>query len=1121
MGDLQQPIPGYEVQELIGSGGMSSVYRARHKGLDRAVAIKVLRREQIDPGLALQRLMKEARVLSRLDHPNIVRSIDFGEAGELVYFVMELVAGRSCKQVLIDRGPFPLREVLLIGEKVAVALGHAAAQGVIHRDVKPGNILLAKDGAVKLSDFGLARATRDRSLTQDGITVGTPQYMSPEQVRTPRRVDLRSDLYSLGATLYHLATGHPPLRGDTVGEILHDVLYALPKPPEQLVPGLPPGFSRLLARLLAKDPRRRYASAEELIADLQRVRAAFTDPDADLDVGLSWQEAAEPPPRRVPGGLIVGAAAVLAVGALFVPWRGGGSRGPDLNDRKVREEALLAELTADWSAGRRRSAEVIVRIDELKRDGQFTPVSGLARTDLLEAATVRLKEEILAAAAAGRAAARAALARGDFTGAPSAADRAFAAAVATVLPDGIAPRLGAADVDVAAALASARAQLSTEGEELERELRQRLRRAVTTGRVALDEQVQADLAALDFAAARTRIAGHAVREAADCAAAIRDGLAAAGIAAATELSPPASAQAWPDSLREVVERDPAASFAAEQEELVAAQLGRVARDLRYEAGEAARQALAQAENDVVVDAREVCAAFAARHADACRALAAVAALPVELDAAWSGLELQLEALAAQRADERAMAARRDLLDGDAARPGIVVLLAERRLDVAAAALAAAAGLPPEEQAAWAQLFADLRATLDAALDGLRRRDRESVDLRDRKGILHSGRLVFATDGHFSVGSRQGLTVDDLAVASLEPALEAAVAEPDRRLLVRAFLGDARDRQALAPEFARLAGSPVADALRRAADDRARVDASDRAAKEAAATAWRAQLDAGLAAGDVDKARGAWRELRRLADTAAGKAALAERERFDAALETLARATRTNAQLEEVAKRATERSVEADGTVRLAWEFTDAAEAEDWQFGSAVRIDNGCLFFSGSEEDWSGALYGASRGFPFDRREPASLEARVMATLGEKRPPRWVALRLGSACSGFFRPQAALGQEHPPQLAAWAGTLDEKERQARFFDPELGQLEPAAGSRVVKVGLERGYWHLLRLDWLPDPDRGLVRIVVSLDGERCHEVEERLAPARSRDLVQLLSLTEVQFDRVVLRGKLEP
>jgi tRNA A-37 threonylcarbamoyl transferase component Bud32 len=1120
MGDLQQPIPGYEVQELIGSGGMSSVYRARHKGLDRLVALKVLRREQIDPGLALQRLMKEARVLSRLDHPNIVRSIDYGEAGELVYFVMELVDGRSCKQVLIDRGPFPLREVLLIGEKVALALGHAAAHGVIHRDVKPGNILLAKDGAVKLTDFGLARATRDRSLTQDGITVGTPQYMSPEQVRTPRRVDLRSDLYSLGATLYHLVTGHPPLRGETVGEILHDVLYALPKPPEQLVPGLPPGLSRLLARLLAKDPRRRYPSAEELIADLKRVRAAFSDPDADLEVGLSWQEAAEPPPRRLAGGWLAGAAALLAVGAFLVPWRCDGGQAIDLNDAAVREEALLASLAADWRDGRRSSAEIILRIDELRRDGQFTPVSGLARIDLLESAAIRLTTELAGAAAAGRAAWRTTLARGDFAAAAAAADLAFEAAVAAVVAKDLLPRLASADVDVAATIAVAKAELLSEQQELERDLRQRLRKAVSGARLALDEQVQADLQVPDFAAARARIAGHAAREAADGAAAVGTGLEAAGVSCAAVASPESFVRGWPASLREVIEREPAASFAAEQEELVAERVQRGVRDLRFDASEAVRDALLRDESGEAVDPAAVRSAFDERHVSVTQALAAIEALPPEIEAGFSGLVLQLGATALQRAEERATAARRDLLDGDSARPGIVELLSERRFGDAAAAVAAAEGLLPAERAEWQRTLLELRATLDAALADLRRRAGGEVDVRDRRGIGIRGRLVLEADGHFSVGSRTGLTVEDLAATSLEPALEAAILDPARRLLARGFLGDARDRQALAPEFERLAGSPVADALRRATDDRARGDAVERAGKEASATAWRAQLDAALAAGEVEKARAAWRELVRLKETAAGKAALSERKRIDDEIEALARTARTRALLDEVGRRATERVVEADGRVRLTYEFDDVAEAEDWQFGSSIRVDNGKLVFSGGEEDWSGALYGASRSMPFDRREPASLEVRVMATLGEKRPPRWVALRLGGGCAGFFRPRPPIGQEHPPQLVAWSGTLDEKERLARFFDPELGQLEPAAGSRVVPVGLERGYWHVLMLEWLPDPDRGLVRLVVRVDGEVRHQVEERLAAPRARDIVQLLSLTEVQFDRVVLRGKLD-
>jgi hypothetical protein len=293
---------------------------------------------------------------------------------------------------------------------------------VIHRDVKPGNILLGKDGSVKLTDFGLARATRDRSLTQDGITVGTPQYMSPEQVKSPRRVDVRSDLYSLGATLYHLATGQPPFKGDSVGEILHDVLYSSPKPPEQIEPDLPPALSRVLARLLAKDPRRRYASAADLIADLERVRAVLAKgakradgADADADessVGLSWQESAEPPPKRVKPWLFLAAALVVAGVTAFALLHGRGARSDPLLEAQGREEKLLAQLGADLDQGRESPAALLAKIGSLKSEGALT-VRLRARARRPEDALRRaLERQLDDAAAAARAESRDRLASG-------------------------------------------------------------------------------------------------------------------------------------------------------------------------------------------------------------------------------------------------------------------------------------------------------------------------------------------------------------------------------------------------------------------------------------------------------------------------------------------------------------------------------------------------------------------------------------------------------------------------------------------------------------------------------------------------------------------------------------
>jgi serine/threonine-protein kinase len=209
-----QPIKGYEILERIGSGGMGSVYKAKQASLERVVALKVLRKDRMDDPRSLERLHKEARLLARLDHPNIVRSIDMGEMGPYVYFAMELVDGRSVKDVIVENGPLADLAAVRIVEKVALALEYAAAEGITHRDVKPGNILLGRGGVVKLSDFGLAMGPIDTG-TRSG-TLGTPQYISPEQ-GAPSQAHRRA-LGSVLARLDLLPHGHRqvPFPGDSV-----------------------------------------------------------------------------------------------------------------------------------------------------------------------------------------------------------------------------------------------------------------------------------------------------------------------------------------------------------------------------------------------------------------------------------------------------------------------------------------------------------------------------------------------------------------------------------------------------------------------------------------------------------------------------------------------------------------------------------------------------------------------------------------------------------------------------------------------------------------------------------------------------------------------------------------
>jgi eukaryotic-like serine/threonine-protein kinase len=268
---LGQEIPGYLLMEKLGKGSMGLVYKARQISMDRLVAVKLLHpRLAADPEF-LKRLTHEAHLAAKLSHNNIVQAIDVGSAGPLHYFVMELVEGKTIRQELDAGKVYGEREALEIVIQIAQALQHAAKRGLIHRDVKPANIVLTADGVAKLADLGMARQTADlaRVKRERGLTIGTPYYIAPEQVRGLEDVDVRADLYSLGATLYHMTTGQPPFPGKGVERILEAHLNEELTPPDHINQQLSSGLGEVVELLMAKDRRRRYATAEDLIIDLE------------------------------------------------------------------------------------------------------------------------------------------------------------------------------------------------------------------------------------------------------------------------------------------------------------------------------------------------------------------------------------------------------------------------------------------------------------------------------------------------------------------------------------------------------------------------------------------------------------------------------------------------------------------------------------------------------------------------------------------------------------------------------------------------------------------------------------------------------------------------------------
>ena len=262
-----------EVERLLGEGGMGAVYLGKHKTLGIPVAIKVLPRylDIKDPEYA-RRFFREARLAAQMNHPNIVKVIDSGTEGNHHYLVMEYVDGPTCREKVEKEGKLPWREAVDIVRQAAAGLEHAASKGIIHRDVTPDNIMLASDGSARLTDLGLAKeAAADRTgVTRTGASLGTPYYMSPEQINSARDVDFRSDIYSLGAALYHIVCGHVPYSGSTFEVMTKHVREALPSPKKH-VPDLPDAFCDVVRKMMAKSPDNRYQSYGELRQDLQNL----------------------------------------------------------------------------------------------------------------------------------------------------------------------------------------------------------------------------------------------------------------------------------------------------------------------------------------------------------------------------------------------------------------------------------------------------------------------------------------------------------------------------------------------------------------------------------------------------------------------------------------------------------------------------------------------------------------------------------------------------------------------------------------------------------------------------------------------------------------------------------
>jgi serine/threonine protein kinase len=264
----------YRLLDRLGEGGMGFVYKAYHQQMGRTVALKVIRKEKLNNAIAIRRFQQEIRVISQLSHPNIVTAFDAGQAGENQYFAMEYVEGVDLARMVKKNGPLPLSEACDYVRQAALGLQHAQEHGLVHRDIKPGNLMLANKGSIiKILDMGLVRLESpseavSNGITQVGTVVGTPDYLAPEQAKDSRTVDIRADLYSLGCSLYYLLVGQPPFKAQSLPEVLLKHQTEPPPAVEVYRPDVPMGVQTIIRKLLAKRPEERYQTPAELAAAL-------------------------------------------------------------------------------------------------------------------------------------------------------------------------------------------------------------------------------------------------------------------------------------------------------------------------------------------------------------------------------------------------------------------------------------------------------------------------------------------------------------------------------------------------------------------------------------------------------------------------------------------------------------------------------------------------------------------------------------------------------------------------------------------------------------------------------------------------------------------------------------
>ena len=336
---------GYEVTGVVGSGGMGVVLKAHDNSLDRTVAMKVLAPHLASSGAARRRFAREAKATAAVLHPNVIAIHGVSNEAALPYLVMPYVRGESLQRRLDHQGPLEVNEILRIGQQIAAGLSAAHAQGLVHRDIKPANILLA-DGIerVTITDFGLARAVDDATMTRSGVVAGTPQYMSPEQARG-EAIDARSDLFSLGSLMYAMCTGRPPFRAETSFGVMRRITDDSPRDISEINSNIPPWLCRLIQLLQEKSPEQRVQTAEQTEQILQQCIAHLEQPSAK-----SLPEILQP--RKSLRSLIAGiSASILCLTLIAMFWRPG-EKSPAPDSLADQTATAISEAAGEAEASR-------------------------------------------------------------------------------------------------------------------------------------------------------------------------------------------------------------------------------------------------------------------------------------------------------------------------------------------------------------------------------------------------------------------------------------------------------------------------------------------------------------------------------------------------------------------------------------------------------------------------------------------------------------------------------------------------------------------------------------------------------------------------------------------------